>query len=63
MKEAGSTLGLLVVVYGPETHITAIVPMALAHIDPGFSYAGEALQADGAIRGPPPGIDIVVWSR
>jgi hypothetical protein len=44
MKEAGVALGLPVAVYGPETHITAIVPMALAHIDPSFTYSASALQ-------------------
>jgi len=54
MKEAGAALGLPVSVYGPETHITAVVPMALSYIEASFSYSGSALQADGISRGPPP---------
>ena len=32
-------------VYGPETHITAIVPMALAYIDPSFECDAESEHA------------------
>lgn len=34
MQEAGDRTGVNIAVYGPETHITAIVPMALGLIDP-----------------------------
>jgi len=34
VKAAGDKLGLGLKIYGPETHITAVVPMALGIIDP-----------------------------
>merc|ERR1719284_1313646 len=34
VKAASDKLGLGIKVYGPETHITAIIPMALGIIDP-----------------------------
>ena len=49
MKEAGAALGLPVSVYGPETHITAVVPMALSYIEASFSYSGSALQVSSGL--------------
>ncbi|ORX95628.1 ATP-citrate synthase [Basidiobolus meristosporus CBS 931.73] len=34
MRELGQTLGVEIKVFGPETHVTAIVPLALKGIDP-----------------------------
>ncbi|KAK9695733.1 ATP citrate lyase subunit 1 [Basidiobolus ranarum] len=34
MRELGQTLGVEIKVFGPETHVTAIVPMALKGVDP-----------------------------
>eukprot|EP00965_Chrysotila_dentata_P259276 6213503-Pleurochrysis_carterae.AAC.1 len=48
--QAGASLAIPVHVYGPETHITAIVPMALAYIDPAFKYEAKSLVADGKAR-------------
>lgn len=36
MREAGARLGIPISVHGPETHLTAIVPMALQYLDPSF---------------------------
>jgi len=58
MKTAGASLAIPVHVYGPETHITAIVPMALAYIDPAFKYEAKSLVADGKVRGPPPSVSL-----
>lgn len=36
MREAGAKLDIPMHVYGPETHLTAIVPMAFTYLDPTF---------------------------
>lgn len=36
MREAGAQLGIPMFVFGPETHLTAIVPMAFSYLDPSF---------------------------
>mmetsp|Transcript_30290 Transcript_30290/g.70695 ORF Transcript_30290/g.70695 Transcript_30290/m.70695 type:complete len:1129 (-) Transcript_30290:374-3760(-) len=36
MREAGRQLGIPCAVFGPETHLTAIVPMAFQYLDPAF---------------------------
>ncbi|ORX73317.1 citrate synthase [Linderina pennispora] len=40
MRELGETLGVEIRVYGPETHITAIVPLALGKASAGATGAG-----------------------
>ncbi|KAJ1950015.1 ATP citrate lyase subunit 1, partial [Linderina pennispora] len=40
MRELGETLGVEIRVYGPETHITAIVPLALGKASAGAAGAG-----------------------
>jgi len=36
MRAAGTQLGIPMFVFGPETHLTAIVPMAFQYLDPAF---------------------------
>lgn len=38
MRDLGSSLGVPIFVYGPETHMTAIVAMALGQVGVYFSY-------------------------
>ena len=33
IRETGESIGVPIRVYGPETHITAVVPMALGLVD------------------------------
>ncbi|KAJ2451652.1 ATP citrate lyase subunit 1, partial [Coemansia sp. RSA 2337] len=40
MRELGETLGVEIRVYGPETHVTAIVPLALGQATPAAVGAG-----------------------
>ncbi|KAJ2156132.1 ATP citrate lyase subunit 1 [Coemansia sp. RSA 552] len=40
MRELGETLGIEIRVYGPETHVTAIVPLALGKTSAGVVDAG-----------------------
>eukprot|EP00971_Amphidinium_carterae_P171762 3405443-Amphidinium_carterae.1 len=47
MKAASERLGLGIKLYGPETHITAIIPMALGVIEP-------LPEADLTASAPPP---------
>ncbi|KAJ1814752.1 ATP citrate lyase subunit 1, partial [Coemansia sp. RSA 2598] len=42
MRELGETLGVEIRVYGPETHVTAIVPLALGKAPSAASAAGGA---------------------
>lgn len=58
IREAGANLGIPTHVYGPETHITAVVPMALQHVDPSFTYDNSAAVSDGVVRGPPADVDL-----
>lgn len=53
MREAGAQLGIPMFVHGPETHLTAIVPMALAYLDQAFKPpAAEPARSGGGGGGP-----------
>lgn len=47
MREVGETLGVPIYVFGPETHITAIVPMALGLVD---DIGGDEVSGGSAVR-------------
>ena len=54
MRELGRDIGVGIAVYGPETHITAIVPMALAYAKSGSQepdLAGEDSDGDSGSGG------------
>ena len=52
IREAGVALGIPTHVHGPETHMTAIVPMALMYVDPSFKYTSSAATGDGKASRP-----------
>lgn len=52
IREAGVALGIPTHVHGPETHMTAIVPMALMYVDPSFKYTSTAATGDGKASRP-----------
>ena len=44
MRTTGDELGLPIHLYGPETHITAVVPLALGLRDPALYPEFDAVQ-------------------
>lgn len=50
IRETGQSIGVPIRVYGPETHITAVVPMALGLVDgttvPEFDEVPEQVKCD-----------------
>lgn len=48
MRDTGKSIGVPIRVFGPETHITAVVPMALGLVDasntPEFDQIGEQVR-------------------
>ncbi|KAJ2370704.1 ATP citrate lyase subunit 1, partial [Coemansia sp. RSA 2607] len=50
MRELGETLGVEIRVYGPETHVTAIVPLALGKAPAGGAAAVAAMPSKLAVE-------------
>lgn len=54
IRETGQSIGVPIRVYGPETHITAVVPMALGLVDgasvPEFDQTPKRVSAFGGAR-------------
>jgi len=53
MREVGASLGVPIHVFGPETHMTAIVGMALGKIIPNIIYSLRFIYSGKRPIGPP----------
>lgn len=58
IRETGQSIGVPIRVFGPETHITAVVPMALGLVD--GSKMPEFDEVDEKVRSPHP-IFVIAW--